>query len=70
MSAKYQFFLMKHKKTGQELEIHFDAATDEHGRGSFLFKTNFLAEMKKLGMKEREWAVAKSWQSETEKEKS
>jgi len=58
-----QFFLMKHKKTGQEVEIHFDTAIDDHGIGAFLFKCNFLSAMKELGMKEREWEVAKSWQS-------
>ena len=60
MSAKTQFFLMRHKKTGEEVEISFDAAIDERGRGAFLFKTRYLAALKERRMKEREWQVAAS----------
>jgi hypothetical protein len=60
MNAKTQFFTMRHKKTGEEVEISFDAAIDEHGRGAFLFKTHFLAAMKERRMKEREWRAVAS----------
>lgn len=63
--SKHQFFVMENKKSGEQVEIHFDAAMDADAAiGSFLFKTNYLAEMKKCGMKDREWAVAKSWQAD------